>query len=148
MLLPSDSAEPPPGIATSSLPAPAELPAASAAPVPSIFEDLDDGSAGSRGRVTIYCIAEALARPKLEELLASTSKFAACRQARYPEVVHLELPAEAPSAWSQSVFFFDYGVICTWGLSQLREAEVVKLARRCAVEPLSADEVEVDQVRV
>ena len=40
-----------------------------------------------------------------------------------------------------------YGVVCTWGLSQLREQEVIKLARRCAEEPLDAEEVEVDQAR-
>lgn len=28
-------------------------------PSPTIFEDLDDGSLGSKGRVTIYCISGA-----------------------------------------------------------------------------------------
>lgn len=36
--------------------------------------------------------------------------------------------------------------MCTWGLSQLREQEVVQLAKRCADEPLSHEEVEIDQV--
>lgn len=40
-----------------------------------------------------------------------------------------------------------YGVVCTWGLSQLREQEVVQLAKHCAEEPLSMEEVEIDQVR-
>ncbi|KIY92677.1 Sporulation protein RMD1 [Monoraphidium neglectum] len=38
-----------------------------------------------------------------------------------------------------------YGVVCTWGLSQLREQEVVQLAKKCAEEPLSMEEVEIDQ---
>jgi hypothetical protein len=40
-----------------------------------------------------------------------------------------------------------YGVVCTWGLSQLQEQEAVQLAKLVAEEPLSLEEVEIDQVR-
>lgn len=39
-----------------------------------------------------------------------------------------------------------YGVVCTWGLSQARERELVALARSCVQGPHALDE-EVDQVR-
>ena len=43
------------------------------------------------------------------------------------------------------VFFFDFGVICCWGLSQLQEQAIVSgAARRAAEEPLPAADVEID----
>lgn len=106
--------------------------------------DDEDGTLGSTGRVTIYCIGEALQREPLERLLQQ--RFPDCRLNSYPDVLHLELPA-TEGKWAQDVFMFDYGVVCSWGLSQAGEHEVVQLAKACSEEPLPQADVEIDQFR-
>lgn len=44
------------------------------------------------------------------------------------------------------VFYFDYGVVVIWGLSQAAEREVIRsLAGPALVDPLSPQEVEIDE---
>eukprot|EP00877_Chromochloris_zofingiensis_P008596 jgi/Chrzof1/3990/Cz13g16090.t1 len=110
---------------------------------PSIFEDLEQETEESRGRITVYCIAERLERKALDALLKA--RYPSCCKHHYPDVIHLELPS-SNTTWPGDVFFFDYGVVCCWGLSQLQEQEIVQsIARKCEDEPLPAPEVEIDQ---
>lgn len=44
------------------------------------------------------------------------------------------------------MFYFDYGVVVIWGLSQAAEREVIRsLAGPALVDPLSPQEVEIDE---
>jgi hypothetical protein len=51
-------------------------------PAPTIFEDLDDGSLGSKGRITIYCISGGRLRGcgggRMQAFLAAAAAVAAC----------------------------------------------------------------------
>jgi hypothetical protein len=53
---------------------------------PTIFEDLIDEGAGMRGRITVYCVAEALDRKALELRLRERGGAALLHQ--YPDVLY------------------------------------------------------------
>jgi uncharacterized Rmd1/YagE family protein len=167
-----------------------------------IFEDLPglEEGAGMRGRITVYCIAEALDRKALElrlrgrggaallhqypdvlyglyestkvgsrapRLVTCTCRAAGCQVCcwraaragvRDPAVACLLQPPllTQPAAWWQDgeacrgeCFYFDYGAVAFWNLSEAREREVIRgLLGPCLVDALPAGEVEVDEFQV
>jgi hypothetical protein len=77
-------------------------------PASSLFVDLSEVLPDSRGRVTVYCIAESLDRDILESLVACIMPDAVLTS--HAEVLHLSLPApygsaSAPSSPADCFFF-------------------------------------------
>jgi hypothetical protein len=62
----------------------------------------------TRGRITIYCIAESLSRDALESLVSTC--YPQASMTKYSEVLHVALPA--PVGEPCDAFFFEYGVVC------------------------------------
>eukprot|EP00878_Enallax_costatus_P023830 GHUV01025382.1.p1 GENE.GHUV01025382.1~~GHUV01025382.1.p1 ORF type:complete len:414 (+),score=120.11 GHUV01025382.1:206-1447(+) len=131
-----------------------------APPSSSIFSDIPGyDMPDSRGRVTVYCIAEALKLAELEPIILSRYPEATVNP--YNEVLHLSLPFDAQQQPQQpqqnhiqqqqqqepaDCFFFEYGVVCFWGLSAKLEQEILNsIAKKAQQEPLPPREVEVDQ---
>jgi hypothetical protein len=77
-------------------------------PATSLFVDLSEVLPDSRGRVTVYCIAESLDRDILESLVARNMRDAVLTS--HAEVLHLSLPVpyssdSAPSSPADCFFF-------------------------------------------
>jgi uncharacterized Rmd1/YagE family protein len=115
-----------------------------------IFEDLPglEEGAGMRGRITVYCIAEALDRKALELRLRGRGGAALLHQ--YPDVLYgLYESTKDGEACRGECFYFDYGAVAFWNLSEAREREVIRgLLGPCLVDALPAGEVEVDEFQV
>lgn len=134
----------------------------------SIFSDIPGYIPDSRGRVTVYCISEALKLTDLQPLLVARYPDADVNS--YSEVLHAALPASIHQQHKQGAaagslpipipdqqqqqqgaepadcFFFEYGVCCFWGLSAKLEQEILNtLAKKAQEQPLPPKEVEVDQ---
>ena len=133
-----------------------------APPSSSIFSDIPGYDIpDSRGRVTVYCISEALKLAELEPVILNRYPEAILNP--YSEVLHLSLPFDAQQPQQQQLlqqnhiqqqqqqepadcFFFEYGVVCFWGLSAKLEQEILNsIAKKAQQEPLPPREVEVDQ---
>ncbi|KAL4859482.1 Sporulation protein RMD8 [Chlorella vulgaris] len=114
---------------------------------PTIFEDLPglDVEAGTRGRITVYCIAESLDRKALELRLRERGGSALLHQ--YPDVLYgLYESAKEGEPCRGECFYFDYGAVAFWGLSERQEREVLRtLLAPCLVDDLEMSEVEVDE---
>lgn len=111
--------------------------------VPAIFEDLihQDG-AGMRGRITVYCIAESIDRKALELRLKEIGGGAILHQ--YPDVMYGQLQEATHS--HGDIFYFDYGVLVIWGLTELEERDILRsIVAPFLIDPLSAMEIEVDE---
>lgn len=117
-----------------------------AAGVPTIFEDLVEGS-GVRGRITTYCVAESIDRKALELHLRERDSTSPLHS--FPDVIYGRyeaVGANGSDATLGDVFYFDYGVIVIWNLSPEDERAVVRgLVAPALVDPLPVDEVEVDE---
>jgi hypothetical protein len=114
-----------------------------ASEVPTIFEDLirEDGSS-MRGRITVYCVAESVDRKALELRLKEIGGAALLHQ--YPDVLYGQL--QEPTYAHGDIFYFDYGVLAFWGLTELEEREIIRsLVAPALIDSLSADEIEVDE---
>lgn len=72
-------------------------------PATSLFVDLSEVLPDSRGRVTVYCIAESLDRDTLEALAATQMPDAVLTS--HSEVLHLSLPVP-PGGEPADCFFF------------------------------------------
>lgn len=60
--------------------------------------------------------------------------------------VHFSVNLQGEELVVGDVFYFDYGVVVIWGLSEAAEREVIRsLAGPALVDPLSPQEVEVDE---
>lgn len=104
-------------------------------PASSLFVDLTEVLPDSRGRVTVYCIAESLDRSILEALAASQMPSAVLTS--HSEVLHLSLPVPEGSEPADCFFFGElnrekgvrwcevvvFGVVC-W-----QQEQVVMCAR-------------------
>ncbi|PSC74837.1 Sporulation RMD1 [Micractinium conductrix] len=112
---------------------------------PTIFEDLLEDGAGMRGRITVYCVAESLDRKALELRLRERGGAALLHQ--YPDVLYgLYESSKDGEVARGEVFYFDYGCLAFWGLSERQEREVMRmLAGPCLVDALPSSEVEVDE---
>lgn len=109
-----------------------------------IFEDLPAASSsGSRGRITIYCVAETLNRDLLSKKLRERGPQFLLQS--YPDVLYgrySRLGAEPCG----DIFFFDYGCIAFWGLTEIQEQDVLRnMVVPCEENPLPVDEVEIDE---
>lgn len=112
-------------------------------PASSLFLDLTEVLPDSRGRVTVYCIAESLDRSTLETLAAGQMPDAVLTS--HSEVLHLSLPVSQGSE-PADCFFFDYGVVCCWGLTAKQEQDILSsLAKKAQQQPLPPREIEVDR---
>jgi uncharacterized Rmd1/YagE family protein len=112
------------------------------------FDGLADG-AGARGRITTYCVAEALDRRALE--LRLRERDPAAQLNAFPDCIHARHDATAPGGARilGDVFYFEYGVVVAWGLPAEEERAVVRaLAGPAAVDPLPPGDIEVDEFEV
>jgi uncharacterized Rmd1/YagE family protein len=111
---------------------------------PTIFEDLPE-EAGTRGRITVYCVAESIDRKELELRLRERGGAALLHQ--YPDVLYgMYESSKDGSIVRGEVFYFDYGCLAFWGLSERQEREVLGLLVGPAlVDALPASEWEVEQ---
>lgn len=114
-------------------------------PLPSPPSALDDLSALSnlRGRIGIYCIAESLDRLELERALKARGNCSFLEG--FPDALHgrwSSAPGERPRG---DVFYFDYGVVVFWGLTQRAEAAALASIAAYAIDPLETREVELDE---
>lgn len=105
-----------------------------------IVEELEP----SRGRVTVVCVAEALDRKKLEDILLT--KYGSHFVHLYPEAVHLDVAAAEARG---DIFFFDCGVVVFWGLAAAQELSLRRaVLPGCTVGQLAPAAVEVEQLGV
>ncbi|KAL4430906.1 hypothetical protein ABPG75_006162 [Micractinium tetrahymenae] len=112
---------------------------------PTIFEDLLEDGAGMRGRITVYCVAESVDRKALELRLRERGGSFLLHQ--YPDVLYGLYESSKDGEYCRGeVFYFDYGCLALWGLSERQEREVIRaLAGPCLVDALPAGEVELDE---
>ncbi|KAG2435195.1 hypothetical protein HXX76_007278 [Chlamydomonas incerta] len=112
-----------------------------------LFEDLPRDIAMDsawRGRITFYCVAESFDRKKLEELLKLTYPPGTVRS--FPDVFYVEYIKGAEGQPGGDVFFFDYGVVATWGMTKAQEMTIVRgIATQCMETPLPEQWTEVDE---
>lgn len=118
---------------------------------PGIFSDVVSGPVGlvqvppsRRGRITLYCNAESFDRKKLHEVLHASFHPGAIRV--YPDVFYVQYASSTDEAPGADVYFFDYGVVCCWGLDATQETSIIQnIARHAQGSTIEADEMEVDQ---
>lgn len=113
-----------------------------------LFEDLppnyEPSEFNSKGRITFYCIAENLDRNKLDQLLKDVYGPDAVKS--YPDVFYVEYLKGDRYNPGGDVFFFDYGVVACWGLTESQEMTIVRgLASQCVEQPLPDKEIESDK---
>uniref|UniRef100_A0A383V7N6 DUF155 domain-containing protein n=1 Tax=Tetradesmus obliquus TaxID=3088 RepID=A0A383V7N6_TETOB len=108
-----------------------------------LFEDLAQQVEDTRGRITVYCIAESLSREAMEPLLAQC--YPQATMTKYSEVLHVALPA--PVGEPCDAFFFEYGVVCCWGFPTAKQEQELlqSVAKKAQQQPLPPREVEVDR---
>ncbi|KAG2432440.1 hypothetical protein HXX76_008786 [Chlamydomonas incerta] len=121
------------------------LTTATSLPAPGLFEDLPRPIEPAwRGRITFYCVAESFDRKKLEELLKLTYPPGTVRS--FPDVFYLEYIKGGEGQPGGDVFFFDYGVVATWGMTKTQEMTIVRgIATQCMESPLPEQWIEVDE---
>ena len=64
-------------------------------------------ASSSKGRITVYCVSEALNRKTLTALLKASHNPLSIHS--YVEVVHLRMERQAGQLIASDCFFFDYG---------------------------------------
>ncbi|KAF5827211.1 hypothetical protein DUNSADRAFT_1131 [Dunaliella salina] len=100
---------------------------------------------GAPGRITAYCIAEALNRKLLEVLLAQM--YPEANLLSYPDVLQLSL-GEPGSLLPKEVFFFDYGVVISFGLEEKQEQWIMQnIGVHVECKPYLSKEVEIDEFK-
>jgi uncharacterized Rmd1/YagE family protein len=98
----------------------------------------------ARGRITIYCLAEALDTAVLAARLEARGP--ACLGRRYPEVYAGHYVDPATNTRIGELHAFDYGVIVLWSLTKHQEADVLaNLVGPALEDALPPGEVEVDE---
>ncbi|KDD75005.1 YagE family hypothetical protein [Helicosporidium sp. ATCC 50920] len=116
-------------------------------PPPTVYEDLEAEAEPPlrRGRLSTYCVAEALDRPALEIALQARGEGYLLHT--FPDALHGCYEGVKGDASSRGdVFYFDYGVVVFWGLTQRAEAEVLaRVVAPALVDALPPREVELDE---
>ncbi|EFN59105.1 hypothetical protein CHLNCDRAFT_137893 [Chlorella variabilis] len=112
---------------------------------PTIFEDLLEEGTGMRGRITVYCVAESIDRKALELRLRERGGAALLHQ--YPDVLYGLYESTKDGVMCRGeCFYFDYGAVAFWNLSERQEREVIRtLLGPCLVDSLTQNEIEVDE---
>ncbi|KAG1665102.1 hypothetical protein FOA52_007793 [Chlamydomonas sp. UWO 241] len=101
-------------------------------------------TAARRGRITVYCVAEAFDRPRLETMLLHEHDERSLNT--YTEVVHVRIATREKRSPVPDAFFFDYGVIITWGLDEAEEQELVcNVCKACEVDPYAYSDIEINE---
>lgn len=97
----------------------------------------------SRGRITIYCTAETLNRDMLsKKLRARGHPF---QLHAYPDVL-VGRYCDLGGPPIGDIFYFDYGCVAFWGLTQKQEQDVLRnLVVPCEENPLPVSELEIDE---
>ena len=108
-------------------------------------QDLQDQPVdpGTRGRITMYCVAESLDRKMLDKKLKERGPRFLLHS--YSESLYGQYGSlgEEPVG---DVFYFDYGVVAFWGLSPKQENDILdNVVRPCEENALQPSEVEVDE---
>ena len=81
------------------------------------MQDIEAEPVSARGRITIYCLAESLDRKLLQRKLEERGPRFLLH--KYPDVLYGQY--SVPGSTEQpcgDIFYFDYGCITFWGLSQ------------------------------
>ncbi|KAK9814251.1 hypothetical protein WJX72_002986 [[Myrmecia] bisecta] len=111
-----------------------------------VFEDIPDQQLegpGTRGRITIYCIAESVDRKLLEQKLRERGPRFLLHS--YPDVLYGQYARHGQDTVGD-VFYFDYGCIAFWGLTQKQEQDILRnVVVPCEENPLPPSEVEIDE---
>ncbi|KAK9839104.1 hypothetical protein WJX74_009646 [Apatococcus lobatus] len=113
----------------------------------SVFEDLPPvpEQSTTRGRITIYCIAESLNRTALEKRLRDQGPK--CLVQAYPDVLYGQFQQPGSEAMGD-IFYFDYGCVVFWGLDQKQEQQVLRnVVVPNEENPLPPSEVEIDEFK-
>ncbi|KAG2484146.1 hypothetical protein HYH03_017028 [Edaphochlamys debaryana] len=97
-------------------------------------------------RMAFYAVAASFDRRQLETQLKTT--YGSSNVHKYPDVIHVQTAPGKNGGPGSDVFFFDFGVVACWALTQEQEREVVRnLAVQCAVQPLPEKDHETDVFR-
>lgn len=108
-----------------------------------VYEDGLEVEVGSRGRITVVCMADSLDTKELQSqaLLATPhSQFT-----HYPEVLH-QTYCDSFGVTRGDIFYYDYGVVVMWGFSQKDlEDDILRIVDKVVEDPLDASEVQVDE---
>ncbi|KAG2484147.1 hypothetical protein HYH03_017029 [Edaphochlamys debaryana] len=97
-------------------------------------------------RMAFYAVAASFDRRQLETRLKTT--YGSSNVHKYPDVIHVQTAPGKNGGPGSDVFFFDFGVVACWALTQEQEREVVRnLAVQCAVQPLPEKDHETDVFR-
>ena len=79
-------------------------------------QDIEAEPPSARGRITIYCLAESLDRKLLQRKLEERGPRFLMH--KYPDVLYGQYSAPGAEHAAGDIFYFDYGCITFWGLSQ------------------------------
>jgi len=97
----------------------------------------------SRGRITIYCTAETLNRDLLSRKLRARGPNFLLHG--YPDVLYGRY-SELGGMPLGDIFYFDYGCVAFWGLTQKQEQDILRnLVVPCEENPLPVSELEIDE---
>lgn len=94
----------------------------------------------------MYCVAENIDRKELELRLRERGGSHLLEQ--YPDVLYgqIESVKQNGEVGKADVFYFDYGVLVFWGLTEKQERDVIRnIAMPCLLDPLPQREIEVDE---
>ena len=107
----------------------------------------EDGSEvelqGSRGRITVVCMADSLNNKHLQE--QARLSFPHSTFTHYPQVLH-QMYADSVGMYRGDVFYFDYGVVVLWGFASPDvEKSILTVVDQVTLDPLESAEVQVDE---
>ena len=98
---------------------------------------------GTRGRITVYCVAESLDRKMLDKKLKERGPRFLLHS--YAEVLYGQYGSLGEES-SGDVFYFDYGCVAFWGLTEKQETDILhNIVRPCEENSLPPVESELDQ---
>ena len=98
---------------------------------------------GTRGRITVYCVAESLDRKMLDKKLKERGPRFLLHS--YAEVLYGQYGNLGEES-SGDVFYFDYGCVAFWGLTEKQEQDILtNIVRHCEENSLPSIESEMDE---
>ena len=98
---------------------------------------------GTRGRITVYCVAESLDRKMLDKKLKERGPRFLLHS--YAEVLYGQYGNLGEES-SGDVFYFDYGCVAFWGLTEKQEQDILtNIVSHCEENSLPSLESEMDE---